>query len=125
MKSAAALLDLKNVKVINGRAEELAKGEMRESFDIVTARGVARMNTLAEYCLPFVKKGGVFVAFKADAEEEVKEAASALKILGGEVEYTVKKQLGEAKREMIFVRKTGATPPKYPRGNGKERKCPL
>lgn len=56
MKSAAALLDLKNVKVINGRAEELAKGEMRESFDIVTARGVARMNTLAEYCLPFVKK---------------------------------------------------------------------
>ena len=125
LKSAAALLDLKNVKVINGRAEELAKGEMRESFDIVTARGVARMNTLAEYCLPFVKKGGVFVAFKADAEEEVKEAASALKILGGEVEYTVKKQLGEAKREMIFVRKTGATPPKYPRGNGKERKCPL
>lgn len=125
LEKAAALLGLKNVSVVNARAEDAAKGALREKFDVVTARGVARMNTLAEYCLPFVKVGGTFVAFKAQAEEELAEAKKALEILGGKVDFIVKKKLGEAERQMIFVKKVNPTPAKYPRGNGKERKCPL
>ena len=83
------------------------------------------MNTLAEYCLPFVKTGGFFVAFKAKAEEELKEAQNAFSVLGGKTEYIVNKNLGGAERQMIFVKKSALTPAKYPRGNGKERKCPL
>ena len=125
LQNAVSLLGLKNVNVVNARAEDASKGAMREKFDIVTARGVARMNTLAEYCLPFVKTGGFFVAFKAKAEEELKEAQNAFSVLGGKTEYIVNKNLGGAERQMIFVKKSALTPAKYPRGNGKERKCPL
>ena len=76
-------MELKNVRVINGRAEELAKTELRESFDTVTARGVARLNTLADYCLPFVKTGGIFAAYKGDAEEEIEEVKPGGSDIGG------------------------------------------
>lgn len=114
-----------NVK--NIRAEDGARDiNMREKFDVSTARAVARLNTLCEYCMPYVKVGGRFVAYKGDAEEELAEAKRAVKILGGEVECVEKYSLpGGDKRTLIVIKKVKSTPEKYPRGNGKERKQPI
>ena len=119
-------LALKGVKVMNIRAEDGAKDKnLREKFDCCVARAVARMNTLSEYCLPYVKVGGRFIAYKGDADEELKEAAKAIKVLGGEVETTEKFTLCGEKRTIIVVKKIAPTPSKYPRGLGKERKNPI
>jgi 16S rRNA (guanine527-N7)-methyltransferase len=83
------------------------------------------MNTLSEYCLPFVKEGGTFVAFKGDAKEEVEEAKSAFKALGGELKELFEYELDGAKRALVTVKKVANTDKKYPRGHGKERKNPL
>ena len=118
-----------SARVENARAEDLAKlPAFREEFDVCCARAVARLNTLSEYCLPFVKKGGAFVAYKAgDAEEEIAEAENALRVLGGRAECAAKATLpdGAGARTIICVRKERPTPPQYPRGRGKERKNPL
>ncbi len=119
-------LGLKNIKVINGRAEDLAKNtDYRENFDYCTARAVARLNTLCEYCMPFVKVGGKFIAFKGDANDELKESLNAVKILGGKVNNFIEYDLDGAKRAFIEIEKIKNTEKKYPRGNGKERKNPL
>lgn len=119
-------LGLDKVTVINGRAEELAYKEgFRESFDFCSARAVARLNILCEYCIPFVKKGGIFVSYKGDSEEEVKEATEAIKILGGKIKDIKSYQLDGAKRTLIYVEKIKTTPNIYPRSNGKIRKKPL
>ena len=119
-------LKLENVEVINSRAEDKAKDPLfRESFDCCSARAVARLNTLCEYCMPFVKIGGTFVAYKGDAEEEIKEANSAIKTLGGRLVDAFFYELGGAKRTLVSIEKIIATDKKYPRGNGKERKNPL
>lgn len=127
---AAAIkeLDLKNVQIVNARAEDLAKdANYREQFDVCCARAVARLNTLCEYCLPFVKVGGRMVAYKGEAEEEIKEAKTAAKLLGGGnisyYSYSLPENYG--KRTLVCVEKKMQTPAKYPRGNGKERKNPL
>ena len=121
-------LNLKNVRVLNGRAEDFGKDKKyREKFDHVTARAVARLNTLCEYCLPFVKVNGSFIALKGNAEEEIKAAQNAVNVLGGK--YSIIKEynlpLEEAKRTLIKIEKIKNTPSMYPRGNGKERKQPL
>lgn len=120
-------LALDNVTVKNIRAEDGGKDKaLREKFDVCIARAVARLNTLCEYCLPFVKLGGRFIAYKGDAQEEIEEAASAINILGGEIEEVEKYQLPNGdKRALIVIKKVGGTPLKYPRGQGKERKNPL
>lgn len=119
-------LNLINIDVVNDRAELLAKNNSyRESFDYCTARAVAMLNTLCEYCIPFVKKGGYFIAFKGDAEEEIVEAKKAIKILGGEIDKVKEYNLDDAKRTLIKIKKISETDKKYPRGNGKERKNPL
>ena len=119
-------LSLSNTQVINNRAEELAKdSKYREQFDFCTARAVARLNTLLEYTLPFVKVGGKFIAFKGDATEEIKESANALKVLGGEIEDIYEFDFYGAKRTIITIKKVNNTPLKYPRGRGLERKSPL
>lgn len=126
LKELVKKLNLKDVFIINGRAEDLGKSEIyREKFDICTARAVARLNSLCEYCMPLVKKGGTFVAFKGNAEEEVKEAQNAIKILGGKIEKTEEFYIEESKRALIFIKKVEKTDKKYPRGQGKERKNPL
>ena len=126
LKTVVKELGLENVTVVNDRAETLAKNpSFRESFDVCTARAVARLNTLCEYCMPFVKVNGVFVSYKGDALEEVKEANSAISILGGKLEEVLEYELDGAKRALITIKKIKNTPIKYPRGNGKERKNPL
>lgn len=119
--------DLNCVKVVNARAEELGKDSFyREKFDCATARAVARLNVLCEYCLPFVKIGGRFIAYKGDCSEEVTEAEKAVKVLGGEIESVESYCLPSGdKRTLICIKKVCATPLKYPRGQGKERKCPI
>ena len=118
----------KGVHIYNLRAEDAAKDEkFREKFDFVTARAVARMNTLCEYCLPFVKVGGKFIAYKSGDVTEIHEAKNACKVLGGKLgevkEYALPEGFGE--RVLAVVEKIKPTPPKYPRGQGKERKNPL
>ena len=119
-------LGLEGVRVMNIRAEEGARDpSLREKFDCAVARAVARLNTLCEYCLPFVKVGGVFVAYKGDAAEEIKEAQNAVKVLGGRLEECNAFELNGEKRCLVVIRKEASTPAKYPRGRGLERKKPL
>ncbi len=108
------------------RAEDAAQGRFRECYDISCARAVARLDTLAEYCMPLVKKGGTFIAYKgADSELEVGE--NAIRRLGGTRTQTVEYDLPEGfgHRTLVVVRKGANTPEKYPRGRGMERKNPL
>ena len=110
------------------RAEEAGKlPKYREKFDFVTARAVADMAVLVEYCLPFVRAGGLFLAMKsAAAEEEVQNAAGAVRLLGGKTEQNLLFDLVEnTPRRIVFVRKISQTPPKYPRGSAKIAKSPL
>ena len=110
------------------RAEEAGKlPKYREKFDFVTARAVADMAVLVEYCLPFVRAGGLFLAMKsAAAEEEIQNAAGAVRLLGGKTEQNLLFDLGEnTPRRIVFERKISQTPPKYPRGSAKTAKSPL
>ena len=121
-------LGLSNMYIYNIRAEEGAKDKkFREKYDHATARAVARMNTLTEYCLPFVKVGGSFIAYKSGDTAEIEEAESAYKTLGGRLKaverYTLPYGYGE--RTIAVVEKVKPTPQRYPRGQGKERKSPL
>lgn len=128
LKTIGKELGFENFAVLNGRAEELGKKEeYREKFDIVTARAVAGLNVLCEYCLPFVKIGGIFVAYKGEAEEEINKAENAIKVLGGKIETVKDFILSEksGRRNIIVIKKVSKTPSLYPRGNGKERKNPL
>jgi 16S rRNA (guanine527-N7)-methyltransferase len=113
---------------IHGRAEELGKNsDFRECFDVATARAVANLTELSEYCLPFVKVGGIFAALKGSSGgEELEEAENAVKTLGGKVElvkdYTLPNGDG---RTLIVIRKVTATPQKYPRNKGQMKKKKL
>ena len=127
LNEVAKQLKLENVEVLNARAEDLGKDKKyREKFDYATARAVARLNTLCEYCMPLVKVGGSFISLKGIAEEEIEESKNAIKVLGGKIssvnEYEL---LQEGKRTIIDIKKIEVTPSIYPRGNGKERKSPL
>lgn len=127
LNSVTEELGLKDIRAIHLRAEDAAKGELRESFDVVTARAVSELRTLAEYCLPLVKIGGRFVSYKsANSDEEIKAAENAIKILGGTIEKsTISGFRFQAKKKTGHYKKIAATPKKYPRGQGKEKKQPL
>ena len=119
-------LGLKDVQIICGRAEELAHDKFyREKFEFCTARAVAALPILSEYCLPFVKIGGKFVAYKGDAEQEISDAENAVKTLGGKIEKTEKIDLSGNLRTIIVINKESKTPEEYPRANAKIRKKPL
>ncbi len=128
LKKVVEKLGFVGVKVLNIRAEEGAHNEnLREKFDIATARAVAKLNTLCEYCLPFVKVGGSFIAYKGECEAELDESLKAIEVLGGKIEKIIRLDLPEncGKRSAIVIKKVCATPLKYPRGRGLERKKPL
>lgn len=126
LKTVVKKLGLSDVEVIYGRAEDLARNDLyREKFDICTARAVARLNVLSEYCIPFVKKGGIFVSYKGDAEEEIKESEKAIKILGGKIITHDKYVLDGAKRTLVIVEKQKNTDSKYPRSNARIKNKPL
>lgn len=110
------------------RAEEAGrKTEYREKYDLVTARAVARLNTLYEYCLPLCKKGGVFCSMKGpSAKEEINEAKRVSALLGGgEASLFEETLTGEEERAFVVLKKISQTPPKYPRISAKISKQPL
>lgn len=122
-------LGLNNIEAVHGRAEDIAKKkEYREQFDLCVSRAVANLATLSEYCIPFVKKNGMFVSYKSgNIDEEVKKSSNAVKILGGSVEEIVKFQLQNThlKRALVKIKKVNNTSKKYPRKAGMPGKEPL
>lgn len=127
LKTVVDKLGFGCVKVLNIRAEDGGcMLELREKFDFAVARAVAKLNTLCEYCLPYIRVGGKFIAYKGE-NESFEESLSAVKILGGEIEKIINYSLPEnyGARNLVIIKKVRSTPLKYPRGNGKERKNPL
>ncbi|MGX6971453.1 16S rRNA (guanine(527)-N(7))-methyltransferase RsmG [Vagococcus bubulae] len=122
-------LGLDKVNLYHSRAEDFGQNKLyRESFDVVTARAVARLNVLAELCLPLVKQGGQFLAMKAaKSEEELLEAKKAIALLGGKVvaEREVSLPITYDERFIIEIDKKKQTPNKYPRKAGLPNKKPL
>ncbi|WP_150824286.1 16S rRNA (guanine(527)-N(7))-methyltransferase RsmG [Megasphaera sp. DJF_B143] len=120
---------LRKVAFLHGRAEEMAHQEAyREQFDLVTSRAVARLSILCEWALPYVRKNGLFIALKgAQYEEEIKEASNALRILGGTLEEVRPVTLPglSDKRAVLYIRKSGTSPAKYPRKPKMAAKHPL
>ena len=122
-------LGLEGIEALHGRAEELGRKEdYREQYDICISRAVASLDTLSEYCMPFVKKGGYFISMKGpNVEEELKDSEKAIKILGGKIINTEILTLPESdiRHSLIVIKKINETPTKYPRAGGKPRNNPL
>ncbi len=123
LEAACELVGVK-AKVVHGRAEDYAK-DNREQFDIATARAVAAMPVLCEYCLPYVKAGGRFVALKS-VNENYDESENAIKILGGKTEQILDYEITNGDSRRLFViKKISQTPTKYPRNPSMIKKKPL
>lgn len=122
-------LGLLDISAYHGRAEDYAgKSEFRESYDLCVSRAVANLTTLSEYCLPFIKKGGLFIALKSgEIETELNESKKAIGILGGEIQKVVPYQLPDSDidRNFVVIKKNSNTPKKYPRKAGLPSKEPL
>lgn len=122
-------LQLAGVAAIHARAEDLGHDPAyRERFDLCVSRAVAELDVLSEYCLPLVKQGGSFAAYKSKtAVEETAAAAAAVTVLGGSAEEIRSLTIGPSalSRTFVLIRKTAPTPDKYPRPAGKIKKRPL
>ena len=129
LNTVITTLGLQGIETIHGRAEDFAKQtQYREQFDLCVSRAVANLTTLSEYCVPYIKVGGMFVPYKSgEIDEEVTQAKNALQILGGELEYVIKFQLPgtEIGRSFVKIRKIKNTGKKYPRKAGLPAKEPL
>ena len=123
LEKACELVGVK-ATVVHGRAEDYAK-DRRECFDFATARAVANMSVLSEYCMPYVKVGGKFIALKS-VNEEIEQADDAIKILGGKItnisDYKITN--GDSRR-LVVIDKLSHTPTKYPRNPSMIKKKPL
>ena len=122
-------LGLKKVSAVHGRAEEMASNAThRQQYDLCVSRAVSNLAVLTEYCLPFVKKGGLFVSYKsADSDAEIQEGKKAISILGGKLTSVDKFQLPDSdlRRALVCIKKGKDTPKKYPRKAGTPAKLPL
>lgn len=122
-------LELDHVDCLHSRAEDAGRlPHLRDQFDVVTARAVARLNVLNELCLPFVKEKGRFIAMKGhDAEQELIEAKHSMKLLNATLEeqHAFELPIEQSSRQIIVLTKTARTPRKYPRKAGTPSKSPL
>ena len=122
-------LGLENIETIHGRAEDFAKQpEYREQFDLCVSRAVANLATLSEYCIPYVKKDGMFVPYKSgEIDEEVEQSKKAIHVLGGKLDKVIKFQLPgtEIGRSFVKINKVQNTAKKYPRKAGLPSKEPI
>ena len=112
-------------EIVTARAEEYA-AQRREQYDFAVSRAVARLNVLAELCLPFVRVGGQFLAMKgALAQEEVDEARRAIRTLGGQVKKIYEYPVADTTHRVVVIEKVAPTPKQYPRAFAKIKKSPL
>ena len=127
LNETASLLNMDNTIAFHTRVEDIARGKLRESFDVVTSRAVAKLPTLLEYCLPLVKIGGIFIGYKTDVTEELELAKNAIFLLGGKLTEVVEvSDVNEdIKRTLVIITKVSNTPKQYPRGLNKERTDPI
>lgn len=127
LKNTCQKLEFDEVRCIHSRAEEIPAG-FRQNFDFALSRAVARLNLLCELCLPYVKKGGTFIAMKgSDLEEELAEAGRCIRTLGGQVERKVDYTIPgtDVTHCALIIRKVADTPAKYPRRWAQIKKSPL
>lgn len=129
LKNVITELGLTDIIAIHGRAEDIARNkDYREKFDLCVSRAVANMSSLSEYCLPFVKVGGMFIPYKADGcDEEVKTASKAVNILGGKIRKIESYVIPDTDicRKFVVIDKLRNTSAKYPRKAGLPTKEPL
>lgn len=127
VSALTADIGLSNVQTIHGRAEELARNrDYRESFDLCVSRAVANMAVLAEYCLPFLKKGGFLFAYKGpDGKEEMKKAEKAISVLGGRCARIEPSPVEGFDHNIVIIEKIKNTPAKFPRKAGTPAKEPI
>lgn len=128
LKEVCEALGLEDMEFIHSRAEDGGRDKkLRQKYDIATARAVAALPVLCEYCLPFVKKGGIFLAMKGRSEEEVGASGKAISTLGGVIEKVESFTLPgtDMERSVIVIRKVKDTPAAYPRQAGKPSKDPI
>ena len=125
LEQLAGKMELKDWKCIHSRAEDAGNQiELREKFDAATARAVASLPVLCEYCMPFVKVGGMFISLKGPSEK-ADDAAEAIRILGGEIEKELTYEIGGEERRLIVIRKVSHTPSNYPRKSSRIKQKPL
>lgn len=129
LKEVIDNLDLSGIEAIHGRAEDYAVDKKyREKYDFCVSRAVANLSTLSEYCIPFVKTGGLFISYKAgESEEEINNSKNAIKLLGGKINKVEEFILPEtdATRVFVLINKLTSTDKKYPRKAGIPTKKPL
>lgn len=121
-------LKLSDVEIVHSRAEDGAKNpKFREKFDFATSRAVAQLNILSEYCLPYVKVNGSFLAMKGKySEEEIANSKNAIKTLGGKISKVDTYNLADdAERTIIAIKKISRTDKTYPRSSAKIKSKPL
>lgn len=129
LEEVAEELDLDHVELIHGRAEDFGQEEeYRETHDLCVSRAVSQLSILSEYCIPFVKVGGTFLAYKSvDTDSEIEDSKAAIELLGGQIKEITEFELikNEVKRRFVRIEKVTQTPGKYPRKAGKPQKSPL
>ena len=127
LRDSCGKMGIEDVTCIHARAEEIPEG-YRESFDFAVSRAVARLNLLCELCLPYVKKGGAFIAMKGqEMDAEIKEAYTAIKTMGAVVEKKIDYPIPgtDIVHKAVILRKVSDTPKKYPRRWAQIKKSPL
>lgn len=129
LRAVCEKTQLDDVELIHGRAEDFGKDKAyREQFDVSVSRAVADLAVLTEYCIPFVKIGGYFIALKSKSySAELEGAKKAIEVLGGQVEGVIPVKLPETDIEhtLVLIKKVKSTPDKYPRKAGKPTKSPI
>ncbi|WP_027364728.1 16S rRNA (guanine(527)-N(7))-methyltransferase RsmG [Desulfotruncus alcoholivorax] len=127
LKKVIAALKLEKTTAIHARAEEMAV-DYREKFDVAVTRAVGELRLIAEYCLPLIKIGGIFIAAKGpNVKEEINNAANSIKTLGGKIIKVREEKLpiSNEGRTIVTIEKIKGTPAKYPRRPGIPKKDPL
>ena len=131
LRRTAETMSLDGVEALNGRVEALGRmSEHRGAYDVTTARAVARLSVVAEYCVPLLRVGGHSISMKGRLEyEELSEGQRAAEMLGAEVQEIMRvprlPEIGEKQRSLVVLQKVRETPNRYPRGVGAPAKKPL